>query len=496
MLLTALHSNAFSPKHMLHIGRPSTTVRIRMSSSATDTKHVAIIGAGAAGLATARAFLANNQEINFQVSVFESRNRAGGIWDYSNSDDNGKKARPMYKHLRTNLPKELMAFREFPWVGTEDSYVTHTEVKKYLDDYYRSFDLEKCIHYGCTVEQLTVLDKKQDWAQVSLQWKVEGKTHEQIFDNVCVCNGHYSLPSYPKLNGIHNFRGEAIHAIEYDHANDYVGKTVLCVGARASGVDIAREIGLLANKVYLSDSTCYGKKEFDTNVVLMPRAQYIDDNGHIHFSSSHAKQEEVVEDVDVIIYCSGYDYNFHFINEKSNLNLKALPGERRVSPLYEQLWHARHPSISFIGLPHSVVPFPLFEIQANAVRIATQQHCIGQDGILPHLTERLKDAERDAVSGGPDDSGRLQDTHYLGSYQWDYCRKIATISGVYDRSLENYISTNKQLYDCSGRERKAMIPGGQDTYRQTRFCRDDDNQTYQILYSEMPSPQSVTSNLQ
>ena len=37
-----------------------------------------------------------------------------------------------------------------------------------------------------------------------------------------------------------------------------------------------------------------------------------------------------------------------------------------VKPLYEQLWHAQYPSLTFIGLQHSVVPFPFFELQAEA----------------------------------------------------------------------------------------------------------------------------------
>ena len=93
------------------------------------------------------------------------------------------------------------------------------------------------------------------------------------------------------------------------------------------------------------------------------------------------------------------------------------------------------------------MPFPLFEIQANAVQIAAQQHYNVHNGILPSLQERLKDAARDAASGGPNDPGRVQDTHYLGSYQWDYCRRLAKIGGFYDNTIENYIATNKVRLD-------------------------------------------------
>jgi hypothetical protein len=447
-----------SPRGMLRVCKSS----LRMTSNShEEAKQVAIIGAGAAGLAAARAFLRANESssVKFEVSVFESRQSIGGIWDYGSTKSavsngekssafNGeKKAGPMYKNLRTNLPKELMAFREFPWTSPDESYVTHSQVNKYLNDYCDEFGLRKCVKFGCSVKQLTVLDDKSkvetEWPQISIQWKHQESTRQQIFDTVCICNGHYALPSIPNLPGMQSFKGQILHAIEYDTPDSYANKTVLCIGARASGADIAKEIGLVATKVYLSDSSCIERKEYG-NVVLMPRTLSANKEGGVHFSN----EADAVRDIDVIIFCSGYDYDFPFINEDSKIDLKFVQGERRVTPLYEQLWHAKYPSVAFIGLPHSVVPFPMFEIQANVVREVCQLQFTGQDGILPPSTERLKAAELDAASGGPDDPGRIQDTHFLGSYQWDYCRKLAKLGGFYDQSTENYISTNKVRLCC------------------------------------------------
>ncbi|KAL7533070.1 hypothetical protein ACHAXR_005022 [Thalassiosira sp. AJA248-18] len=481
-----------------------------------NIKRIGIIGGGAAGLASARAFLRANQpdqregtrrNVQFEVTVLETRNSIGGIWEYED-ESKSTKSRPMYRNLRTNLPKELMAFREFSWGGDgeEASYVTHRQVHQYLADYAKEFNLLENIRFGCRVNHLKVLHNNDDdseknggvsdcdtWPQINLEWidNENNQSHTQTFDNICICNGHYALPSSPPLRGIESFSGRVIHAIEYDDPNDFAGQTVLCVGARASGADIAREIGLVAERVYLSDSTCDKMQEFG-NVVLMPKTQSIDENGGVNFSASIKKDnsdnnetddEWTVNDVDVIIFCSGYDYSFPFINEESNLDLKSIPGERRVKPLYEQLWHAPHPSLSFIGLPHSVVPFPCFEIQSAAV----VSQLTSKDGRipLPSLSERLAAAERDANSGGPDSPGRVQDTHFLGSHQWDYCRQLAKIGGMYDDAMENYLATNKALYDRSGKERKGMTPGGDDLYRKTRFRRVDGQQTYEILHSEL-----------
>ena len=483
-----------------HIIMPATNTA---NGEGQIVKRIGIIGGGAAGLATARSFLRVNEEqsngVIFDVTVLETLNCIGGVWKYEDDETKQQsKSRPMYRNLRTNLPRELMAYKEFPWGGDgiDASYVTHKQVQQYLEDYANNFNLQQYIHFGCKVNQLKVLnesdrdDDVDSWPQISLEWtdNATNQSYEQTFDSVCICNGHYAQPSNPPLPGLENFNGKIIHAIEYDDPNDYVGQTVLCIGARASGADIAREIALVTKRrTYLSDSTCHTKQEYG-NVILMPRTQSIDEDGKAHFASSMNEEEKwSVNDVDVIIFCSGYDYSFPFINEESKLELQTIPGERRVTPLYEQMWHAQYPSLSFIGLPHSVVPFPLFEIQSTAV-VSQLTSRVGSIP-LPSLSERMAAADKDANSGGPDTPGRVVDTHFLGSYQWDYCRKIAKIGGVHDDAMENYIATNKAIYDRSGKERKSMTPGGDDLYRETRFSRLEDEQSYKILHSEIEPAQ-------
>ena len=60
-----------------------------------------MIGAGAAGLAAAKEF--SKYESN-KVIIIESEDEVGGTWYYQN------KRSSMYQGLRTNLPREIMAF--------------------------------------------------------------------------------------------------------------------------------------------------------------------------------------------------------------------------------------------------------------------------------------------------------------------------------------------------------------------------------------------------
>ncbi len=51
--------------------------------------------------------------------------------------------------------------------------------------------------------------------------------------------------------------------------------------------------------------------------------------------------------MDTVVWCTGYDYAFPFLEGSG---LLTPPVSARVHPLYEQLFHVQHPSLSFIGL--------------------------------------------------------------------------------------------------------------------------------------------------
>uniref|UniRef100_A0A0K8SGJ9 Flavin-containing monooxygenase n=1 Tax=Lygus hesperus TaxID=30085 RepID=A0A0K8SGJ9_LYGHE len=57
----------------------------------------------------------------------------------------------MYKNLRTNLPKELMLMEGLDYKTQDRSYLNHTEVLDYLNDYVVKFDLKKVIKFETKV---------------------------------------------------------------------------------------------------------------------------------------------------------------------------------------------------------------------------------------------------------------------------------------------------------------------------------------------------------
>jgi len=463
-------------------------------SSHQPPLKVAIIGAGAAGLVTARVLLRNG----IQPIILEKDTDIGGVWNYQRDNSS---TRPMYRGLRTNLPREIMAYREFPWGGdgVTRSFVTHGQVKDYLKRYTKEFDIENWIRFGCVVRHLQVLTDKascvnSQWPKIRLEWEDFGKSgnnEEGIccrddFDAVCVCNGHYTTPFVPEIPGLEQFfQGKIYHSIEYDDPSIFKDQIVLCIGGRASGSDLAREISMYAKKVYLSDTLCpdlseqNGQPIEEGNVAWVPTTMAVNADSTIAFR----KDCRDSPNVDCIMFCSGYDYHFPFINEESNVDLSALAGERRVMPLYEQLWHAKYPSLTFVGLQHSIVPFPFFELQAEALVSQLQNGDSTSDNwTLPPLDVRIQAAEVDAKGGGPNEVKRVQDTHFLGNFQWDACLKYSKFAGVYNKKLQKYIGTNKAIYDHASKTRKGLFPAGIDSYRSNSYVRDDEHESFQVNF--------------
>jgi cation diffusion facilitator CzcD-associated flavoprotein CzcO len=348
----------------------AATVSASVHCAASKAK-IAVIGAGAAGLAAARVATRNSDTdaSSSIVTVFEADpNKVGGIWQYEPQS----KSKPMYAGLRTNLPKEVMQYREKTWTQpTDASFLRHDQVASYLEDYTRTFNLLPFIRFGSTVKQLTLAGLDDDdnvsllsprnerWPKVRMCWDTRtddnddsqsssSSSSSDIFDAVFICNGHYAAPSTPNLPGLTEyFRGRTMHSVAYDDPKDFSGQTVLCVGGRASGSDLAREISFFADKVYLSDTTCSNPSwingcedeprssdQSTCPVIWVPKTVSVRQDGTIQFEGC---DDEMNPMVDTIVFCSGYDYSFPFINDKSNLDLSVVPGERRVAPLYEQL---------------------------------------------------------------------------------------------------------------------------------------------------------------
>ena len=65
---------------------------------------------------------------------------------------------------------------------------------------------------------------------------------------------------------------------------------------------------------------------------------------------------EVLENINTVILATGYHFNFDFLKiSEEDLTWK----ENKITPLYHHIFYVKDPSLTFIGIPWTVLPFIL-----------------------------------------------------------------------------------------------------------------------------------------
>ncbi|KAG6461785.1 hypothetical protein O3G_MSEX012857 [Manduca sexta] len=320
--------------------------------------RVCVIGAGAAGLCAARHLLVEPGVS--QVDILEQAGQLGGTWVYTEKigyDDFGLPIHSsMYKSLRTNLPKEIMGFPDFPVPESERSYLPAKDMLAFLQLYSDKHGVTKHIKFNHHVQ--LVIPKAGPSGEL---WDVTFKdmttniSETREYDYVFVCNGHYNTPFIPSIPGLKEFEGDVMHSHDYRVPEIFTGKRVLVVGAGPSGMDIALEITSVTEKVILSHHLKEQPKTvFPDNLVQKPDVARIE-GSKVYFVDG---SEDVI---DVVFLCTGYLYNFPFLHKSCGIVVE----DNCVEPLYKHLVNIHHPSMCFIGVPYYVCAFSMFDLQVR-----------------------------------------------------------------------------------------------------------------------------------
>ena len=347
--------------------------------------RVAVIGAGACGLAAAR-YLQAEQAFSL-IQVFDQRPIAGGLWNYSplnenepaKAKDDASVVSPVYDSLETNIPHMLMNYVEEPFPAGSALFPGHKTVKEYL---------HRCAE---SVRSLLALETEvQSVRKDGKGWTVEtrhipsGSTAKIAFDAVIVANGHYSDPFMPDIPGLAAFSekhpGVVSHAKFFRRADAFAGKKVIVVGNSASGVDISAQIAeVCSTPVLVSEkeqdpsappnplSATAGPSSAIRRIPEIAEFLVAGDSSSSLSSSPRASASASVQltdgtvesDIDAVIFCTGYLYTFPFLPASYS-----APDAASVPGLYEQLLRADDPTLAFLGIPQRVVPFPVAEAQS------------------------------------------------------------------------------------------------------------------------------------
>ena len=251
------------------------------------------------------------------------------------------------------------------------------------------------------------------------------------------------------MAGLENFPPDkVIHSHSYrDPAKDH-DQTVLLVGAGSSGKDIVLDVATKAKQVVLSNRKTPVTCPLPDNVKQFVEIEQVQQDGVVLFKDGKTVTP------DSIIMCNGYDFSFPFLDKTCELTLN----ERQMRPLYKHVFNALQPSMAFIGINITVLPFPYFDLQSRWVfsvwsGLAT----------LPSADNMIKDCDTVPLKEKYKKVPKKY-THQLAAKQWDYYYDVATCGGnsplnyvihkmydtVYDYRAKNLIGYKNYQFTITG----------------------------------------------
>ncbi|CAN4097761.1 unnamed protein product [Withania somnifera] len=420
-----------------------------------SSKNVAVIGAGSAGLVTAREL----QREGHSVVVFERENQLGGTWVYTpdtESDPIGLDPTreivhsSLYSSLRVNLPREVMGFRDYPFVAKKKPgsdprrYPGHREVLGYLNDFAIEFGIIGVVRFGMEVGYVGMLENGK-WKVCSRKRENDGVFANEEYDAVVICNGHYTEPRIADIPGMEVWPGKQIHSHNYRVPDPFRDQVVVLIGGAASATDISREIAEVAKEVHISSRSATSgvpmKLPVYDNIYLHNTIETVDSDSSVNFRDG----SRIL--ADIILHCTGYKYYFPFLETNGIVTVD----DNRVGPLYKHIFPpAFAPSLSFVGLPWKVIPFFLCELQSKWIAGVLSGRIS-----LPSKEDMNADIEA-FYSSMTTSCIPKHYTHNMDDYQFDYDDWLAVQCGC--TPSEEW---RKQMYFIS-RKNKKTLP---ETYR-------------------------------
>lgn len=184
------------------------------------------------------------------------------------------------------------------------------------------------------------------------------------------------------------FPGRVQHSKSYRSPRTYKDQKVLLIGNSSSGHDIAEELRHASSQgpawpIYQSRRS---RSRFDGDsppegIEWRPVIKEFLPTGRIVF-----EDDTYLDDIDIVLYCTGYRPSFSFWNAKANGGELWSYEENRLLNIYQHTFFHQHKTLALVGLPRTVT-FRSFEYQAIAIaRLFSGRNRTP----LPPLKERRK----------------------------------------------------------------------------------------------------------
>ncbi|MEA2726416.1 MAG: hypothetical protein QOF70_891 [Acetobacteraceae bacterium] len=202
-------------------------------------KRVAVIGAGASGLCSAKYLL----QAGFDVTVFEIGSQIGGMWCFNN--DSGRSS--AYRTLHINTSRGVTRFSDLDFDPETQPFPDHYDMHRYLVRYADHFGVTPRIRFNSKVQHVR---PAFDPAGEPPAWDITlANGSVERFDAVLLATGHLTKPLHvPELE---RFGEGYLHAHHYREPEPFVGQRICVVGVGSSACDIASDVCVTSPRTIL-----------------------------------------------------------------------------------------------------------------------------------------------------------------------------------------------------------------------------------------------------
>ncbi|CAI4213268.1 unnamed protein product [Parascedosporium putredinis] len=275
-----------------------------------------------------RGWAARESRCSFLRIGFDAppRDNENGDIDVDNDEHNGcfHKIRVFERRETpggtcTNVPDIAMSFSDSRFAY--GPFAPHWVPRQYIENYFSIHKTDSYLVLNTTVER-----------HADVWW-------EEEYDAVVLANGHYSIPYIPDVVGLEaymkTFPGRVVHSKTYREPHIYADKRVLIIGNSASGHDLSTDLIPVAN-----------------SPVYHGRIVFVDGS--------------YLDDIDTVIYCTGYKPSFPFWDTRENGRPIYDYGLGKLVDGYLHTFFQDLPTLGIVGFPR-VLTFRSFEYQAIAL---------------------------------------------------------------------------------------------------------------------------------
>ncbi|CAG8639504.1 1265_t:CDS:2, partial [Racocetra fulgida] len=235
--------------------------------------------------------------------------------------------------------------------------------------YAENFNLLPHIKFNTTVLKISILPDKRWNVKYIIQCENEEK--EEIFDFVMVCTGKHRKPRWPEFKGMNLFKA-------YDHSPSRFTQYIIPPFIRGKIIEnyIIKSFTypphLEPNDPIIATLPIINFEIFQYlaagTVIVKPDIKELkSENNQIEFIDG-----TVLENIDVVIYATGFDIDFSFLDNQVFTGGDEIIQEFRndfynLVWLYKSIYPPKYPNIAFLGLSLGAPILPISEMQARHI---------------------------------------------------------------------------------------------------------------------------------